>query len=80
MIDASDHRVVGVGSAIVDVFCEVPDQLIEDLGLTKGTMALVDRETSQEVQSHLTMTKEQGAGRLPTRWLDSPSWGYPLSS
>ena len=68
---------MGVGSAIVDVFCEVPDQLIEDLGLSKGTMALVDRETSQEVQSHLTMTKEQGGGSVANTMVGLAKLGVP---
>ncbi len=68
---------VGVGSAIVDVFCEVPDQLIEDLGLFKGTMALVDRKTSQEIQTHLTMTKEQGGGSVANTMVGLAKLGVP---
>ena len=77
MISGLDRRVVGVGSAIVDVFCEVRDQLIEDLGLSKGTMALVDRETSQEIQGHLEITKEQGGGSVANTIVGLAKLGVP---
>ncbi len=36
--------VVGVGNAIVDVLAQAEDGLLEELGLDKGAMTLIDAE------------------------------------
>ena len=35
-------NVLGIGNAIVDVICKVEDNFLNQSGLTKGTMKLVD--------------------------------------
>ncbi len=41
--------VFGVGNAIVDILAQVPDQNINDLGLAKGGMTLMDTEQQSKV-------------------------------
>ncbi|HKY16836.1 MAG TPA: adenosine kinase [Microthrixaceae bacterium] len=41
--------VVGIGNALVDVLSTTPDETVERLGLTKGTMDLVDEARMAEV-------------------------------
>ena len=45
--------VFGVGNAIVDTLAQIDDQLITDLGLGKGGMALMDTENQAKVLSRL---------------------------
>jgi sugar/nucleoside kinase (ribokinase family) len=45
--------VFGVGNALVDVLARVSDPLIEELGLSKGTMTLMDAERQASVLSRL---------------------------
>ena len=47
------YDVFGVGNAIVDTLAQVDDQLITDLGLGKGGMALMDTENQANVLSKL---------------------------
>ncbi|MHB8189282.1 MAG: adenosine kinase [Ferrimicrobium sp.] len=54
--------VVGVGSAIVDLTVEVEESVIDSLGLTKGTMQLVDRETIDELEAGLITPPTMSGG------------------
>jgi len=45
--------VVGIGSALMDLTIEVDDGKLEKLNLRKGTMRLVDEETSREILKEL---------------------------
>ena len=36
------YNVIGVGNAIVDVISAAPETLLEELGLDKGVMTLID--------------------------------------
>lgn len=40
---------VGIGNALVDVLAQVEDSFITDHRFTKGAMALVDEQRSQEL-------------------------------
>jgi sugar/nucleoside kinase (ribokinase family) len=41
------YQVVGIGNAIVDVFCSADDSFIELMGIEKGIMQLVERERGE---------------------------------
>ncbi|MGL6210602.1 MAG: adenosine kinase [Paracoccaceae bacterium] len=41
------YQVVGIGNAIVDVFCSADDNFIEMMGIEKGIMQLVERERGE---------------------------------
>ena len=43
------YDVAGIGSALLDFIVEVPDELLRDAGLTKGTMTLIDKEESGRI-------------------------------
>lgn len=45
--------VLGIGNAIVDVIAEVDEALVLSLGMSKGTMALVDRARSADILAAL---------------------------
>ncbi len=50
-LQASEKRfdVVGIGNAIVDVLVQADDNLLDNQGLTKGTMALVDEQQAERL-------------------------------
>jgi len=62
--DASERRldVVCIGNALVDVLASAPDALLDDLGLVKGTMALVDHVRSGEIYDRMGPTTEASGG------------------
>lgn len=56
----AQKSIVGIGSALVDVLIQLKnDQLLEQFGLARGSMTLVDEKLSGEI---LTLTKGQDAG------------------
>lgn len=58
--DALD--VVGMGSSLVDVLSNVPDETVAALGLTRGAMALVDLEQAEAVYAAMGPTVEVSGG------------------
>ena len=46
-------KILGIGNAIVDVICKVEDKFINDNGLTKSTMKLVDELEFKKLLSNL---------------------------
>ena len=47
------YNVFGVGNALVDTLAQVQDQLVTDLSLNKGGMALMDAQNQAGVLSSL---------------------------
>jgi fructokinase len=45
-------KILGVGTALVDVICQVDDSTISALNLTKGSMTLIEESQIQEIRSH----------------------------
>ena len=45
-------KILGVGTALVDVICKVDDSTISALNLTKGSMTLIEESQIQEIRSH----------------------------
>ena len=41
------HDVLGIGNAIVDMLAYAEDDLVEELGLARGAMTLIDAERSE---------------------------------
>ncbi len=56
------YDVVAIGNAIVDVMAPCEDQLIEELGLAKGGMTLVDTARAQELYDAMGRATEISGG------------------
>jgi sugar/nucleoside kinase (ribokinase family) len=54
--------VVGIGNAIVDVLAEVGDNFLEENGMVKGTMALIDAGQALELNRNLEKVMERSGG------------------
>lgn len=54
--------VVGMGNAIVDVLAEVPDRVLAELGLVRGSMELVDLRRAEQIYSALGPAVEVSGG------------------
>jgi sugar/nucleoside kinase (ribokinase family) len=54
--------VVGVGNAIVDVLAQAEDSLIDELGLDKGTMTLIDAERADTLYAGMGSAIEVSGG------------------
>ena len=50
-------KILGVGTALVDVICQVQDNVINDLKLTKGSMTLIEESQIQEIRSNFANHK-----------------------
>ncbi len=46
-----NHRVIGIGNAIMDVIAPATDDTLDRLGIRKGIMQLVDRDRSDELMA-----------------------------
>ena len=58
-------KVLGIGNAIVDVICKVPDDFIEKNKLTKSTMKLIFSEVEfEEMLSKLKIEKTVSGGSV----------------
>lgn len=54
--------VLGMGNAMVDVLAHAPDDLLEGLGLAKGTMHLIDEERAVEIYASMGPGIEMSGG------------------
>jgi sugar/nucleoside kinase (ribokinase family) len=54
--------VVAVGSALVDVIMRVTEADLDELGLVKGSMSLVDRARAETIQTRATEAIERSGG------------------
>ena len=54
--------VVGIGNAIVDVLVQADDDQIDNFGLTKGTMALVDEQQAERLYASVGPGLETSGG------------------
>ncbi|MDB5658780.1 MAG: adenosine kinase [Cypionkella sp.] len=48
------YQVVGIGNAIVDVFAQADDSFLENMGIEKGIMQLVERERGELLYAAMT--------------------------
>ncbi len=56
--------VIGIGNAIVDVVCSVEDEELEDRGLIKGSMALIDAQIASELNSVVQPVSRKSGGSV----------------
>ena len=47
-------KILGVGTALVDVICQVEDNIISNLNLSKGSMTLIEESQIQNIRSNFT--------------------------
>ncbi|MEY3464190.1 MAG: hypothetical protein RLZZ468_1968 [Cyanobacteriota bacterium] len=59
---AKTHDVVGIGNAIVDVLVHADDRFLDDHGLTKGTMALVNEQQAERLYASVGPGLETSGG------------------
>jgi len=57
-------KILGIGNAIVDVICKVEDNFINDNGLTKSTMKLVDEVEFKKLLSNLKVEETVSGGSV----------------
>ena len=57
-------KVIGIGNAIVDVICKVPEKFLEDHSLTKSTMKLIDENEFKNLLSKLTIEETVSGGSV----------------
>jgi len=54
--------VVGMGNALVDILAEVPDRVLADLSLVRGSMELVDLRRAEDIYSAVGAAVEVSGG------------------
>lgn len=59
---APRYDVIAIGNAIVDVMAPASDELVEELGMTKGGMTLVDAQQAQDLYDAMGPAKEISGG------------------
>ena len=47
-------KILGVGTALVDVICQVDDNIISGLNLSKGSMTLIEESQIQKIRANFT--------------------------
>ena len=57
-------NILGIGNAIIDVLCKVPDEFLAKNSLTKSTMKLVDEEEFKKLLSSLTVNGTISGGSV----------------
>lgn len=57
-------KVLGIGNAIVDVLCKVPDEFLKENSLQKSTMKLVDEKEFKKLLSSLTIEETISGGSV----------------
>ena len=64
------YDVYGLGNALVDMEFEVTAEQLQQLGIDKGVMTLVDEERENELiaQLHHQLGKQTGGDRPPILW------------
>ncbi len=74
-------RIYGIGNPLVDVSVSVEDRDLQALGLTKGTMLLIDTEKRRQILDHIEgKSVSYGcAGSAPNTIITIASLGRPTS-
>lgn len=60
--EAPPLDVVGMGNALVDILTEIPDHVLSDLGLVRGSMELVDLHRAEVIYSAVGAAVEVSGG------------------
>ena len=61
-VDMTEHDLVGIGNALVDVLAPVEDTFLEAHALDKGAMTLVDNERSAAIYKDMPSAQEVSGG------------------
>lgn len=56
------YQVVGIGNAMVDILARAEDQFLEDAGIGKGIMQLIDMDRAVDLYSRIGPAKEISGG------------------
>lgn len=72
---APTHDVVGIGNALVDVITQASDALVEELGLPKGAMSLIDEERALELYDRVGPAIEVSGGSAANTMVGVASLG-----
>ena len=70
-------RVLGIGTALLDIIDHVDDKVINDIGLTKGTMKLIEREEIHTIRKHMTNPLVTSGGSVCNTIYEIVHSGYP---
>ena len=57
-------KILGIGNAIVDVLCKVPEEYLIQNSLTKGTMKLINKDEFKRLISSLTIERTVSGGSV----------------
>ena len=57
-------KILGIGNAIVDVLCKVPEEYLIKNSLTKGTMKLIDKDELKRLISSLKIERTVSGGSV----------------
>ena len=63
---STQHDVVRLGDVLADVICRANDQSLDEHGLVKGSMELVDLTRASRLYDLLDSGVEMGRGSQPT--------------
>ncbi len=67
--------VVGIGNAIVDVLAPTTDTILEELGLNKGSMLLIDEDTAVRIHGRIDQGTERSGGSASNTMAGVASFG-----
>ncbi len=73
------YEVVALGSAIVDMFCKVPEGYVEQLGIRKGSMQLVGPDLASSVIDVLGEVEVRGGGSAANTLVGVASLGHRVA-
>ena len=71
----TDYDVVGIGNALVDVIAHAPDTFVDDHGLVKGSMNLVDTDRAVHLYQALGSAVEMSGGSAANTMCGVASFG-----
>lgn len=71
----SHYDIVGLGNAIVDILAHEEDSLINQLGLNKGAMTLVDLDQANSIYEKMGQTMMQSGGSAANTIVGIASFG-----
>lgn len=73
------YDVIGIGNAIVDVITQADDAFIQEHGLAKGSMRLIDARQASELYTHMKPGKESSGGSVANTCAGIASFGAKVA-
>ena len=59
-----DVQLLGISNAIVDVLAHVDDEFLDEIGVVKGAMTLIDQERAHEIYAKMGPAMEMSGGSV----------------